>query len=336
MDEEEGLPLIECALEVNSARVNDLGLFDRKANTPASKAFNHDANQFLTQGSSLGSKLQARLKLVKFGRHTGGHACLILLSIDFKPKSYTGVLRFRDAVVELRVGPGRGDEKSATANNDPIANEVAQRNDGSNKSNPRITTFHPTYAEGPVKSTLEKFNISIEGDAIPLPGGPSLGPNIGYSMSRERAKRRRIHGTFEDEAQQVVEWKLEENNSTGDGVPPSCLFALVVRWDGDVEGEDAGFHVKMRIRAVTVAGIPVIGKNTGAIYFAPGACVDSTVIDPAVSKALNAAVSGGIVEAGGMSFGGGDERQGGNGHNLDLAGINLAALTKVEEMLKRP
>ena len=67
------------------------------------------------------------------------------------------------------------------------------------------------------------------------------GPNIGYSMSRERAKRWRIHGTFKDEAQRVVEWKLEENNSTGDGVPPSCLFALVVRWDGDGEEGVEGF-----------------------------------------------------------------------------------------------
>lgn len=244
------------------------------------------------------------------------------------------MLRFRDAVIEVRVGPGRGDQESTTANNDLIADDVARQAGG---SNPKITAFHPTYAEGPAKSTLEKFNISIEGDAIPLPGGPSLGPNIGYSMSRERAKRRRIHGTFEDEAQRVVEWKLEENNSTGDGVPPSCLFALVVRWDGDgEEGVEAGFHVKMYIRAVTVAGIPVIGKDTGAVYFAPGSRIDSTVVDPAVSKALTAAVSGGVVEAGGKSFGGRDERQGENGDDLDLAGINLAALTKIEEMLKRP
>lgn len=119
-------------------------------------------------------------------------------------------------------------------------------------------------------------------------------------------------------------------------MPPNCLFAPVVRWDRDGEGGEAGFHVRMRIRAVTVAGIPVIGKDTQAVYFAPGTCIDSAVVDPAVSKALTAAVSGGIVEAGGRRFRGEDESQGGNGHDLNLADINLAALTKIEEMLKRP
>ena len=92
----------------------------------------------------------------------------------------------------------------------------------------------------------------------------------------------------------------------------------------------------MRFRAVTVAGIPVIGKDTRAVYFAPGTCIDSAMVDPAVSKALTAAVNGGIVEAGGRRIRGEDESQGGNGHDLNLADINLAALTKIEEMLKRP
>ncbi|MCJ1385803.1 hypothetical protein MMC17_008927 [Xylographa soralifera] len=273
-------PLIECDLEVNSSRLNDLGVFDRKQPTPAEQ-FDHERRQLLTDGHSFGSKLQSRLKLVKFGKHTGGDGCLVVISIDFKPKSSTGFLRFRDATVEVQVGPGKGEDIQDT-----------QKRILCDKRGPRIIAFHPHYAEGPAKTTLQKFNISIEGDAIPI-GPASLGPNVGYSMSRERVKRRTIHGTIEGGLERVLEWKLEENNSAGDGLPPLCNFAFVVRWE-----DAANFYLKMSMRAITVGGIPVIGKDTGAVYFTPDSCIDSTLVDLVTSKALTSAISGGLVGAG--------------------------------------
>ena len=70
-------PLIECDLEVNSSRLNDLGAFSRKQPTPAEQ-FDHERRQLFTHGQSLGSKLQSRLTLVKFGKHTGGNGCLVV------------------------------------------------------------------------------------------------------------------------------------------------------------------------------------------------------------------------------------------------------------------
>ena len=315
-EEEEGGFLIEIPLEINEARINDLGLFDRKASTPPppSTPFRHDSTQLLTHGSSFGSKLQARLKLVRFGVHTGSRACLILLSVNFKPKSYTGVLRFRDAVIEVQVQPGKGDGIDAGLQN---SSDSCSTNSAARKG-PRIVTWHPDYLEGPAKSTLENFNISIDSSAIPPAfGGPAIGPSVGYSMSRERVKRRIIHGTIEDEMQRVLEWKLEENKTTGDGIPPACKFALVVKLDT----EEEGFHVKMGIRAITVAGIPVLGKNTGAIYFTKGAFMDSLATDVSAEKAWASAIDGKV------SISGAQE--------IDLAGVDLTQLTSAEEMLRK-
>ena len=147
-------PLVEFDLEVNSSRLNELGVFDRKQST-AAEQFDHERRQLLTDGHSLGSKMQSRLNLVKFGKHTGGNGCLVVLSIDFKPRSSTGVLRFRDATVEVQVGPGRGQDV-----------QDAQKQTPYDKRGPRIVAFDPHYAEEPAKNTLQKFNISIEGNAI--------------------------------------------------------------------------------------------------------------------------------------------------------------------------
>ena len=308
---EAGDLLIEIPLEVNTSRANELGLFDRKASEPTpSKPFEHDTSQFLTQGASLGSKLQSRLKLVRFGVHTGSLACILLLSIDFKPKSYTGVLRFRDAVVEVQVQPGKGDEAP-----EDTSTTDARRDDG--KKEPRIVAWHPGYLEGPAKSILESFNISLDTSTIPSAlGAPAIGPDFGYSVSRERVKRRIIHGTIEDEKQRVLEWKLEENKTTGDGIPPACKFAFVIKLD-----KDEGFHVKLYIRAVTVAAIPVIGKNTGAIYFAPGKLVDSLAADADTLNAWSSAVKSQVST---------DENK-----EIDLAKVDLAVLTQAEEMMKK-
>ncbi|KAK0508516.1 hypothetical protein JMJ35_008792 [Cladonia borealis] len=314
--DEEGGFLIEIPLEVNAARVNDLGLFDRKASTPPpSTQFQHDSRQLLTHGSSLGSKLQARLKLVRFGVHTGSRACLIVLSVNFKPKSYTAVLRFRDAVIEVQVKPGKGDGTDVDVQK---SNDSHSTSDAARKG-PKFVAWHPEYLEGPAKTTLESFNISIDSSAIPPAfGGPAIGPNVGYSMSRERVKRRIIHGTIEDEMQRVLEWKLEENKTTGDGIPPACSFAFVVKLDME---EEEGFHIKMGIRAITVAGIPVVGKNTGAIYFPKGAFMNSLPTDVSVEKAWTSAIEGKISTSGAQE--------------MDLAKVDLGLLTGAEEMLRK-
>ncbi|MCJ1224378.1 hypothetical protein MMC12_001023 [Toensbergia leucococca] len=310
-------PLIECDLHLNSPRLDELGVFDRKKPLP-SEQFDHERGQLLTDGYSLGSKLQSRLKLVQFGRHTGGNGCLVLVSIDFTPKSSSGVLRFREATVKIEVGRGKGEEPQDSKKKVPF-----------DKREPRIVAWEPHYAEGPAKTTLQKFNIAIEGDAIPI-GPVSLGPNLGYSMSRERVKKRTIHGTLEGCLDRILEWKLEENNSAGDGIPPLCNFAIVVRWE-----DDASFYLRMNMRAVTVGGIPVIGRNTGAVYFTPDSCINSTIMDPVTAKALTSAISGGLVTTGNKLFVNADSSGQAATANVDLAKIDLVPITRVEEMLKK-
>ncbi|KAL6713108.1 hypothetical protein ACLMJK_009229 [Lecanora helva] len=311
MDESSGGSglVIEVPLEINNSRINDLGLFDRKSPEPTpSKPFEHDSTQLLTQGSSLGAKLQSRLKLVKFGEHTSSCGCLIVITIDFTPKSYTGVLRFRDAAVQLKVGPGNGERPD---------NEGPAESTEISKREPKIMAWHPKYLEGPAKSTLESYNFSIDSSAIPPAfGGPSIGPNLGYSMSRERLKRRRIHGTIQDDEQRILEWKLEENKSAGDGIPPACTFACVSKVD-----EEEGFHLRLGIRAITVAGLPVVGKNDRAIYFASGEYIDSVIPDTATQASWASAVK--------------DQTFAGENQKIDLAKIDLAKLTQAEEMIQK-
>lgn len=258
--------LIERDLEQDTSVQNDLGIFNQKSRPP-STLFDHERPHILADGHSLSAKLQSQLKLVKFGTCAGGSGCLILIGIDFMPKSSSGILRSRTATVEVQVGPGKGEEVQDSNQRIPY-----------DKKGPRIVAWDPHYEEGPAKSTLQQFNISIEGDAIPI-GPASLGPKIGYSMSRERVKRRRIHGTREGELDRVIQWKLEENNSAGDGVPPLCKFAFVVRWENDTN-----FYLKMSMRATTVGGMPIIGKDTGAVYFTPDSCLNSTIMDSLPTK----------------------------------------------------
>ena len=307
----EGGILIEVPLEVNVSRSNELGLFDRTPTPPTpSKPFQPDASHILTKGSSLGSKLQSRLKLVRSGRQSTSDGCLIVLDVNFKPKSYTGALRFRDAVVTVTLHSGKADNVVSD-------NEASTQLPADSTKEPRIVKWHPEFLEGPAKNTLESYNISLDTSSIPPAfGAPSIGPNPGYSMSRERPKRRIIHGTIEDEEQRILEWKLEENKSAGDGIPPSCKFAFVTLLNKAV-----GFSVLLGIRAITVAGLPVVGKNTGAIYFPPGEPLDSLAIDATTENLWSTAIKDLVVA--------------GAENEIDLAKVDLSQLTQAEELVKR-
>lgn len=225
------------------------------------------------------------------------------------------MLRFRDAVIEVWVKPGKSDGTDADVQK---SNDSHGTSDAARKG-PKFVAWHPDYLKGPAKTTLERFNISIDSSTIPPAfGGRAIGPNVRYSMSRERVKRRIIHGTIEDEMQRILEWKLEENKTTGDGIPPACSFAFLVKLDME---EEEGLHIKMGIRAIMVAGIPVIvGKNTGAIYFTKGAFMKSLPTDISMEKAWISAIEGKISTSGAQE--------------VDLAKVDLGLLTRAERMLK--
>ena len=317
----DGLPLIACDLEVDSQQLDHLGLFDRRPPSSGTTAYRDEKQQLLTAGTSMGAKLQGRLKMAKFGHHKGGdHACIVVMELNFKPKRYTGVLRFREATVEVQVNPGKGDDAETQAE---IARAEQEKEE---ECRPTIADWYPRYVEGPVKTTLEEFNISVEGDAIPLAGGASFGPSVGYSVSRERESRRRIHGTLEGDTASVVEWRLEENNSSGDGIPPRCDFALLVRWR-----RGRTFHLRMRVRAITLAGLPVVGRDVQAVYFTsdlagPGyAGPTTTPLSPCIT-------GGGVVGSGQDVYASPDRGQD-DGSGGDLTGVALSGLTDVVEQL---
>ena len=222
------------------------------------------------------------------------------------------MLRFREATVEVQVYPGKG-----TDADESVAGHEA---DGW----PTIVDWHPRYAEGPAKTMFEKFNISIEGDAIPLAGGMSFGPNIGYSLSREREARRRIHGTLEGDAARVVEWRLEENSSTGDGIPPTCDVALLVRWPSA-----ASFHLRMRVRAITLAGIPVIGRNVRALYFTP----DTASASHGGLIVRSPEITGGVVGAGQELYASPGQSVEDDARDNDPSSVPLESLIRIAEQL---
>ena len=124
--------------------------------------------------------------------------------------------------------------------------------------------------------------------------------------------------------------KLEENNSAGDGLPPLCNFAFVVRCE-----DDANFYLKMSMRLITVEGIPVSGKDTGAVYFTPESCIDSTLVDLTTSQASTSAISGVIVGTNKMVFMISDKIDEITAADLGLAKIDLSPLTQVDDMLRQ-
>lgn len=171
----------------------------------------------------------------------------------------------------MQTGPGRGDQEPTTANDDVIANDAAQQDDGgSNDIDLEITAFHPTYAEGPTKSTLEKFNTGIEGDAIPLPGGSSLEPKNRLEQAEGAGEEAADpqHARGRDAAGRRVEAGGEQQHGRRSAADLSLRACGEMGWRWI--GVDAGFHVRMYIGAVTVAGILVFRKDTGAVCFAPG------------------------------------------------------------------
>jgi hypothetical protein len=249
VEDEIGELLFEYEWDVDAPRVNQLGFFDHRSRSPSPspKPFDGDKHQTLSEGTVLGSKFRARLQGPTFGKYYEKPACLLVISINFKPKSYSGALRFRDATVEVELGSGTGVVKNSPSNS------------------LQVVKIYPEYEEGPVKSSLEEFDFKIEGNAIPL-GTATMGPSIGYSVSRPREGRRRIHGSIEGEGdlENLVEWKLEENRVAGDGIPEHCKFALIVRYP-----ENEVFHMTMRIKATTGAGLGVTGRGGNPIYFPP-------------------------------------------------------------------
>ena len=76
-------PLLECDLVFHSSRLNDLndlGVFDFDCEKPTpADQFDRERRQLLTDGHFLGSELESRLQLVKFGKHTGGNPRALLV-----------------------------------------------------------------------------------------------------------------------------------------------------------------------------------------------------------------------------------------------------------------
>lgn len=111
-----------------------------------------------------------------------------IMRVDFKPKS-SGMLRFREAEIEVQVCPGR------SSDSDP-------RSTLSSQIGLQIVKWYPELAEGPAKSTFEQFGLSID-TSIPVEGA-SIAAKASYSVSRERPKRRIIHGSLLGDTERIV------------------------------------------------------------------------------------------------------------------------------------
>ncbi|ERF75708.1 hypothetical protein EPUS_01538 [Endocarpon pusillum Z07020] len=173
-DDEDG-PTLTLPLEEDVLRKDHLFAFRNKTSEPVpTKTYRPSEQQLLQEGKLGDSHFSARLKKVKFGRYateTGERvpACLILVRVDFIPKS-RGWFRFRDANVEVAFTDGPGAVSNRTSADDE---DVDDDDDGDDRvyTGPLVLKFYPDLIRGHTQSASEQFNLSFNVPLAPLPAG---------------------------------------------------------------------------------------------------------------------------------------------------------------------
>jgi hypothetical protein len=326
---DEGGPTLTLPLEEDLLRKDHLFSFRSKSPEPVpTKTYRPSEQQLLQEGKLGESNFSARLKKVKFGRYTTATgervpACLILVRVDFVPKS-RGWFRFRDANVEVAFTDSAGAVSHGISAHDDDADDDDDDNDDDDDdevyTGPLVLKFYPDLIRGHTQSASEQFNLSLNVPLTPLPAGsPSISAGITGAWTKEGLHL--MQGRLMGEPETRVKWKLHENEVVKGGVYEQPTLAVLVRYR---EGDP--FTMAMNIKATTYGGLAVAGKGGARITFKPGKH-GSKKSEPSMGG-----FSGGSVQMGGQTWG---VKKGASSEpsEEDLETLDLEALTGMRAAL---
>lgn len=324
-DDEDGLTLT-LPLEQDVLRKDHLFSFRSKTpETVPTKNYRPSEQQLLQEGKLGDSHFSARLKKVKFGRYataTGERvpACLILVRVDFIPKS-RGWFRFRDANVEVAFTDGSSTVSNGMSTDDhDDDHDDNDDDDDAVYTGPLVLKFYPDLIRGHTQSASEQFNLSLNIPLTPLPAGsPSMSTGITRTWTKEGLHL--VQGRLMGEPETRVKWKMQENEVVKGGVYEQPTLAVLVRYR---EGDP--FTMALNIKATTYGGLAVTGKRGARITFKPGKH-GAKEEEPSM-----AGLVGGSVQMGGQTWG---VKKGASTEpsDEDLDTLDLEALTGMRAAL---
>lgn len=240
-------PILRLSLEEDINRKDQL--FSLRKDTsrnsaPAQKAFRASEQQLLQQGKLGESEFSGRLQKVVFGLYEGFPACLVLIQVNFCPKS-RGWFRFRDAVVELAFEEDREHDQEQ---------EQEQEYDG-----PIIRKFYPELIRGHVQTAAEKYGISF---SVPIPP-TTAAVSAEWSVNRPKEGLHLIHGALAGDPETRVKWRINENKVSRGGIFESPKLCVILRH------KERKFAMSLSMKATTYGGLPIVGKGGSRITFTP-------------------------------------------------------------------
>jgi hypothetical protein len=317
-------PTLTLPLEEDLLRKDHLFSLRSKSPEPVpTKTYRPSEQQLLQEGKLGDSNFAARLKKVTFGRYTTATgervpACLILVRVDFVPKS-RGWFRFRDANVEIAFMDSPGAVSNGIL---PYGDDADDDDDDDDEvyTGPLVLKFYPDLIRGHTQFSTDQFNLSLNVPLAPLPvGSPSI--TAGVTGNRAKEGLHLVQGRLMGDPEMRVKWKMHENEVVKGGVYEQPTLAVLVRYR---EGDQ--FTMALNIKATTYGGLAVTGKRGARITFKPGRHAAKKG-EPSMGG-----LTGGSVQMGGQTWG---VKKGASSEpsEEDLEALDLEALTGMRAAL---
>lgn len=250
-------PSLDFELVEDLSRQNQLG----KPPPPPVKPKHYRPNerQLLQEGKRAGAEIYARLERVEFGTFKGETACLVVVQVDFAPKSGS-FFRFRSAEVEVRF---EEEERIRKENEDE--DEVDEDEDDEDDEDGLLVLNHdPKLIRGHIQTIAETLGITvapnIAASAITV-GGVSADWRVSSSQEAQHL----VHGRLLGILPRGVKWTINENEASKSGLYQQPIFAVIVRYR-----EKRGFVMTLTMKATTFAWLAVKGKEGSRIKFTGG------------------------------------------------------------------
>lgn len=253
-------PLLSFSLVEDVNRKDQL-FGGRKSAPPSTpKPYRASQKQLLGEGKGWQSEITARLNKVIFGTFEGKTACLVMVQVNFAPKSH-GFFRFRNATVELGF-EDKGDGKEHKDEDDEDDDDDDDDDDSDDDEQLLVRKFDPEHIRGHIQTAAVKYGITIGGTAPPpVP----IGVSGSWTLSAPRQGQHLVHGRLAGVPERQVKWTINENEISKSGIHELAKFAVIVRYR-----EERGFVMTLRMGAESHIGGAVKSKGGSKIAFTKG------------------------------------------------------------------
>ena len=255
--EEEDEPELSFSLEEDANRKDQLFTFRKEEPLPT-KVYRPSEQQLLQEGKLGQAEISARLRKVTFSTYNSQPACLIVFRVEFATTK-KGWVRFRNAAVEAEF-----EEAGIGIESDDI--DDVDEDDEDNYKGPLVLEYYPQLIRGHVHNAAETYGLGFE---VPIsPPVVGAGISASWNITAPREGLHLVHGRLMGSPETRVKWTMNENEVSKSGIYEQPMFAVVVRHE-----KEQPFTMRLKIKATTYGGVPVVGKGGSRILFTPARAV---------------------------------------------------------------